>query len=88
VELPGRVRLEAGEEEEALAAHLHDDVLRQRGLRAARLEELADEPLVALGLAEVLAIGRGELWVAGDLWRGCGAARALADGPLVRRGPY
>jgi hypothetical protein len=47
------------------------------GFAPRRLEELADEPLVTLRLAEVLARDRGELWVAGDLSRGAGLRERL-----------
>ena len=69
MELPGCVRLQTREEEEPLPADCHDDVLRARRLRAARLQEVAYEPLVAARLAEVLAVRGRELRVACDLRR-------------------
>src|SRR3954453_5294045 len=68
-ELAGRVGLAAGEEDEPLAADRHDGVLELGGRRAMRVQALADEALVALGLGQVGPEGVGEAGVAGEVGR-------------------
>ena len=68
-ELARRVRLQAREPDEALAADAHHGVLHAGRLLAALLEQLADEPLVALGFGEMTRNRLGELGVANDLGR-------------------
>src|SRR5204863_4005813 len=70
VQLSGRVRVEPGEEQKALAADLHHRVLHNRRLRVSGLQESPHAPLVALRLRQVLAVGRREVWVSGDVRRG------------------
>src|SRR3954452_19597224 len=83
-ELPGRVGLAAGEQDEALAADRHDGVLELGRRRAVGVEALAHEPLVALGLRQVRAEGVGEAGVAGEVGRRAHLRdRLLLDGVRV-----
>src|SRR3954471_24421794 len=83
-ELAGGVRLAAGEEDEPLAADRHDGILELGGRRAVGVEALAHEPLVALGLGEVLAERVGEAGVAGEVGRRAHLRdRLLLDGVRV-----
>ena len=66
-QLAGGVRLGAGESDEALAGDRADEVLDDRRLGIARLEAIANEPLVVLRLAQVRGEGGGDLGVARDL---------------------
>src|SRR5204863_9462927 len=59
-----------GEEQKTLATDLHHRVLHDRRLRASGLQEIPYAPLVAFGLRQVLAVGRREVWVSGDVRRG------------------
>ena len=61
VELAGRVRVQAGEEQEALAADLHHGVLGQRRLGATVLEQGTNALLMSFSLGEVLAVELGKL---------------------------
>src|SRR3954468_15064659 len=83
-ELARRVGLAAGEEDEPLAADRHDGVLELGGRRAMRVQALADEALVALGLRQVRPEGVGEAGVAGEVGRRAHLRdRLLLDGVRV-----
>ena len=56
-QLAGRVRLQAREEQKALAADAHHDVLHLRGLGVSRLQQLPRAALVPFGLRQVVAEG-------------------------------
>ena len=53
-ELPGSIGLRLGEEREADAGELAGQVLELGGPGVQRLETLADQPLMLLGLGQVL----------------------------------
>src|SRR3954454_16912896 len=83
-ELPGRVGVAAGEQEEALAADRPGGGLEVGRRRAVGVEALAQEPLVALGLRQVRAEGVGEAGVAGEVGRRAHLRdRLLLDGVRV-----
>ena len=60
-QLPGRVGIQPREQDEALAAELHDGILESRRRGIAALEQRLDRLRVALRLAEVDVQGCGEL---------------------------
>ena len=68
-ELAGRVRLHPGKEEEPGPAHPHQQILQLRRLRSPSLEQLADRPLVPLGLGQMVSEDLRESGVSGDVRR-------------------
>jgi hypothetical protein len=69
-ELARRVRLGPREQHEPLAPRSHDRVLELGGRGAVGVEPGADDPLLLLGLDQVLGEDAAELGVAGDVRRG------------------
>ena len=84
-QLARRVGLGAREEDKALAAGGHDRVLELGRRGTVRLQAVADQPFLLLGLAEMVGEETGQLRVAGDLGRGAELGeRLLLDRMRVR----